>query len=995
MDTDQAKGRIAELVKSYQAMKVADKRRLNEEATKLSFILPLFGALGWNVTDNQEVAPEEKAFTGRVDFTFKINGVSQFYLEAKKPSVNIDDEIHATQVLTYAYGRGIPWAVLTNFEAVRVFNAEREVSLHEAAFLRLSAQNYVEKFEDLWLLSKEAFEKKALDEKAQLFGKAKLRMRADERLLKQMLTWRNELIKDLYQYGKTEGLTLQQLDHLVQQLLNRLIFIRSAEDRGIEDKRLRALVNQSKMKPASDVLKGLRQVLKKYADSYDSELFPELMDPWLSIHLDSTRLVEVLEGVYGPPGEYVGYDFKALDADVMGKVYEQYLGYRPDRVLTQRVRVSSQKELEGLQKQLSELAAKPVERKGKGVYYTPSEVVQYIVSETVGRFIGDNRRDRIHEIKILDPACGSGSFLIRAYDELLRYHAQSSDRPVDHIFADEREIILKNSIFGVDLDPQAVEIARLNLLLRMLVKRERLPQLHMNIRTGNSLISDSAEELDRYFGKNWEEGKRPFSWDTEFKDIMTRGGFDVVLGNPPYVRIQNLDRVEADYLREHYKSAHGSFDIYVAFIERGLQLLKPGGFLGFITSGKFLKAQYGEKLRELLYKTATVERIIDLSERQVFADVTTYPVILILRKGQSNGPLFYALAQPQDAGQASDFRALSLREVPQESILEGVWPPSAGKAKTLMDKMGARSAPLGSLADHVFTGLQTSADAVYVLDKRGKIENGKAKVHSRALDKEVVLETALLKPLLSGKHVERYFAKETRQLLLFPYRVSDGEATLIAADEFEKRYPQCWRYLSENRRTLEERENGKMRHERWYAFGRTQSLGLHDFRKLAIPRLVHRLQAFYDTKGEFYLDNVDVGGLILSQNNDRDYKFVVGLLNSKLLDWYFRQRSVPFRGGFRSANRQYLEPLPIRRVDPKNAKDKAMYDRLVTFAERMVELQERLAGTDAYLVSERESLERSVAQTDGEIDELVYDLYGLTKEERRMVEEETKGKPHP
>ncbi len=502
MDTDQAKGRIAELVKSYQAMKVADKRRLNEEATKLSFILPLFGALGWNVTDNQEVAPEEKAFTGRVDFTFKINGVSQFYLEAKKPSVNIDDEIHATQVLTYAYGRGIPWAVLTNFEAVRVFNAEREVSLHEAAFLRLSAQNYVEKFEDLWLLSKEAFEKKALDEKAQLFGKAKLRMRADERLLKQMLTWRNELIKDLYQYGKTEGLTLQQLDHLVQQLLNRLIFIRSAEDRGIEDKRLRALVNQSKMKPASDVLKGLRQVLKKYADSYDSELFPELMDPWLSIHLDSTRLVEVLEGVYGPPGEYVGYDFKALDADVMGKVYEQYLGYRPDRVLTQRVRVSSQKELEGLQKQLSELAAKPVERKGKGVYYTPSEVVQYIVSETVGRFIGDNRRDRIHEIKILDPACGSGSFLIRAYDELLRYHAQSSDRPVDHIFADEREIILKNSIFGVDLDPQAVEIARLNLLLRMLVKRERLPQLHMNIRTGNSLISDSAEELDRYFGKN-------------------------------------------------------------------------------------------------------------------------------------------------------------------------------------------------------------------------------------------------------------------------------------------------------------------------------------------------------------------------------------------------------------------------------------------------------------------------------------------------------------
>jgi hypothetical protein len=298
------------------------------------------------------------------------------------------------------------------------------------------------------------------------------------------------------------------------------------------------------------------------------------------------------------------------------------------------------------------------------------------------------------------------------------------------------------------------------------------------------------------------------------------------------------------------------------------------------------------------------------------------------------------------------------------------------------------SAPLKSLSKRVFTGLQTSADAVYILEKRSESAAGRVRAYSKQLKREVELETALLKPLLKGTNVSRYYSPVPRELLLFPYHVSDGKATFIPAEEFERRYPRCWAYLQENRKVLEDRECGKMRHERWYAFGRTQSLGLHGYPKLAVPRLVHRLEAFYDTQGQYYLDNVDVGGLILKDATRQDYQYVLALLNSKVMDWYFQQISVPFRGGFRSANRQFLEPLPIRVLDLDKPQEKRQHDRIVGLVEQILALQERLAPLRDTPSEERAELERRIAQVDRAIDEAVYALYGLTDAERRLVEGE-------
>ncbi len=397
---------------------------------------------------------------------------------------------------------------------------------------------------------------------------------------------------------------------------------------------------------------ALKRVFVEFDRGYDSELFAaHVLD--MQAHFQDDSLSTIMEGLYWPPGGLVAYDFSVIDADVLGRVYEQYLGHVSQMVRQRHQELQARLDLGMPQDQALaetlEVIQRPQRRKAQGIYYTPQWVVNYIAGQTVGRFLHEheNRSDAIHDMKILDMACGSGSFLIRAYDELLEHHSQG--RPPEWVFSDERLNILRNSIYGVDLDPQAVEITRLNLLLRALRERQLLPELRDNIKRGNSLIAQGASE------------KHPFVWEREFPDVMQEGGFDVVIGNPPYVRIQSLPRDDADYYRNHYESAFGSFDIYVMFIEQGLRLLKPGGRLGFITSGKFLKAEYGKRLQQHIRREATVEEIVDLSAQQVFSDATTYPVMLVLRKGAKERRLRYtfvpesamAIRSERDVGQVS------------------------------------------------------------------------------------------------------------------------------------------------------------------------------------------------------------------------------------------------------------------------------------------------------------------------------------------------------
>jgi type I restriction-modification system DNA methylase subunit len=469
---------------------------------------------------------------------------------------------------------------------------------------------------------------------------------------------------------------------------------------------------------------------------------------------------------------------------------------------------------------------------------------------------------------------------------------------------------------------------------------------------------------------------------------MRAGGFDCVIGNPPYVRIQQMKEwapVEVEYYKEHYKSASsGNYDIYVVFVEKGLSVLNQRGRLGFILPHKFFNARYGEQLRAVISEGKHLSHIVHFGDQQVFEGATNYTCLLLLDKAGNKEFDFEKVEHLQEwreTGKATK------GTIPTSRATAAEWNFAVGEGAQLRDKLRKMPLKLGDVAD-IFVGLQTSADDVFILELIEKRPRS-VRLMSKALKGEVTLEKELLFPLVSGTDVRRYTELPERQYVVFPYRVAQEKPSLIPIHEIREKYPKTADYLLNNRKRLEEREAGKFRGQAWYRFGRSQNIGIQGRAKVCVPRLVDRLHAACDSEGTHYLDNVDVGGITLK----REYKecglpYLVGLLNSKLLCWYFPFVSAPFRGGYLSANRQFLSQLPIRPINFSAPADKARHDRMVALVERMLELntQKHSVPQSGIAHSELERLERDIVSTDAEIDELVCELYGITQQERKIIE---------
>ena len=963
--------KIAGLVEKYRSLSPGEIKKFNEAMTKQGFIEPMFRALGWDFDDVNEVTPEESASKGRVDYAFKLNGVAQLYVEAKSLKADLTNPEYVKQAITYAYNKGVTWALLTDFEGLRLFNAQKNTP-----YINLSYQDYVARLDKLWLLSRDSLEKGLLNKEAAQDGALPLSVPIEKRLFNQLRQWREDLYNQLSGYN--ENLSPAQIDQAIQRLLNRLIFIRTCEDRNIEERRLLAAVHQwqSSGHKKDQLAETLRHIFHEFDGYYDSELFATHIIDSDQVFIQEPTIEGILNGLYDIPGAIASYDFSLIDADVLGQVYEQYLGYVASKT---KQKLQAQMTLGIPGEALVEFSEKKQHRKEQGIYYTPKFVTNYIVKETVGRFLAERSHNEVLSMKILDPACGSGSFLIRAYDELLNYHAAQRGKTVFQLDQFDRMPVLTGNVFGIDLDRQAIEIARLNLLLRGLAKRETLPTLADNIREGNSLISGTEEELKGYFGDAWQV-KKPFNWEKEFADIMKGGGFDVVIGNPPYVRIQSLPREEADYYRKVYKTASGSFDIYVLFIERALTLLKPGGRLSFITSGKFLKAAYGEKVQRMISNECTVESIVDLSAQQVFADATTYPMIMIIRKDAGGGSFKYTFV-PKDIDLSKDqsLDAINPIAASQSAISKGIWPPLPAD-DSLLTRLTKDTTLLGGLAERIFQGLKTSADSVYTFKPVGN--SGKTTVVVTQSKKRIELESGLLRPLIKGGQMHRYHIGPPKLVILFPY--VDGE--LLSPEELEQNYHQVWLYLLENRNQLESRERGIFKGEKWYQYGRNQALNTIHLPKLITPDFAPSARFSWDNAGQYCFNGGAAGGYGVILPKTVNPLYVLGLLNSKLLDWYLHRISTTFRGGWFSYEARFIRHLPIRIIDLAKPDEKKAHDDLVYLVEKMLQLKKNLAPISDIYGYEREDLLKEIEKTDEEINNSVYDLYGLTEEERKIVE---------
>ena len=603
MDKDIVKQEIAKLIDKYKRLLKAGKvKSYNEAQTRNEFIEPFFQFLGWdmrNIKDENEVTTEESVSKGRVDLAFRINNLPVMFLEAKALKVDLDEWKWAEQAINYSWNKSVTWAVLTDFEGIKIFNAEiPPKGISDNLFFELSWQDYLDRFDQLWLLSKESFEQGLLSKEAEKWGKLIKRKQVGEKLFEDLTNWRGCLTR---QFKKKNELTEEELDEGVQRIIDRLIFIRTAEDRNIEPNVLLALLRGWKgSKKKKSLYKQLVKIFRRFDDGYNSKLFaPHYSEKW---EADDKVFIDIIQGLYKTKDGY-RYDFSAISADVLGGIYEQYLGYVLKKV-----------------KKKSAAEEKRAKRKSQGIFYTPKYIVDFIVRQTLGEVLRKTKKKDITKIKVLDPACGSGSFLIAAYDKILE--TLEKQNPQISLFT--KFDILNDNIYGVDLDEQAVEIAQLNLLLKVLTQRIKLPTLQHNIRMGNSLVSGNEESLEPYFGEKWQKQK-PFNWDEEFKEVFLQtkvstkageqGGFDVVIGNPPWVSLKgkhkslSFSEKELKYFFDELNTNTYAPNLYEMFIWKSLSLLRKSGLFSFIVPDRLCANRQFAKLREYILNNFTIKKL--------------------------------------------------------------------------------------------------------------------------------------------------------------------------------------------------------------------------------------------------------------------------------------------------------------------------------------------------------------------------------------------------
>jgi hypothetical protein len=468
---------------------------------------------------------------------------------------------------------------------------------------------------------------------------------------------------------------------------------------------------------------------------------------------------------------------------------------------------------------------------------------------------------------------------------------------------------------------------------------------------------------------------------------MRSGGFDCVIGNPPYIRIQAMKEwapVEVEFYKQHYKAASsGNYDIYVVFIEKGLSLLNKQGKLGFICPHKFFNAQYGEPLRKLVAEGKNLSRVIHFGDQQVFEGATTYTCLLFLARAGSKQLELERVTDLEawrGTGEATEGK------IPAADITGSEWNFKVGTGTGLFEKLAQMPVKLANVAARIYQGPITSADTVYLFKDfaEGK-RKSTTKVLSPELDEWIEIESRILKTVVRSGSINRYSVQPTAHVL-FPYQVKDCSARLFTPAEMKRDYPLAWDYLNRNKRLLETREKGKFKDAEWYRFGRTQNLGMWEQPKLLVPYMVTHLATYVDNTDGFYFINVTTGGYgITSADPTVSLSYLCGLLNSRLLDFYFKSVTTPFHGGYFAANKQYIEQLPIRPINFSDPSDKARHDKMVELVGRMLEMNKQ-KHSGKLAPSQVDRVDREIAATDTEIDNLVYTLYGITDEERTIIE---------
>jgi hypothetical protein len=939
---DQSKDEIARLVKHFSTNQAAFTAPGYKEAqARQEFIDPLFIALNWDVHNQQQTAPDYREVIVEdslemadhearkaPDYVFRIGRDRKFFAEAKKPGVDLKTAAGpAYQLRRYAWSAKLPLSVLTDFQEWAAYDCRiRPSEKDKSTVARLSYmtyEEYADRWHEIWdNYSREAVWGGSFDKYAQGGRGKRGTSEVDAEFLKEIEGWRDSLARNIAL--RNPDLTLEEMNDAVQRTIDRIIFLRMVEARGMEEYGQLQKIAENENIYANLLVLSIRADAKYNSGLFDFSKAGDQVTPRLTV--DDKTLKPILADLYYPQSPY---EFSVLPVEILGNVYEQFLG----------------KVIHLTDAHHAKVEEKPEVKKAGGVYYTPSYIVEYIVKNTVGRQIEDKSPTQLKGFRILDPACGSGSFLLGAYDHLLNYYRDwyGAHEPGKHkdavaqqadgswqLTLQERKRILIEHIFGVDIDHQAVEVTKLSLLLKVLegikqltlFNERALPNLDNNIKCGNSLIGPDyftgqiipdADELRRV---------NPFDWKQGFPEAMQAGGFDCVIGNPPYGAFFN-DK-EKDYIRTKYKSYKYKYDSYIYFIEKALQLAIKKGFISFITPELWLKLENCAHLRKLISENAGFS-LLRVWGENVFTNAVVNTIVFSLQRGVNVDNLiietdFEKWILPSHTWMSADDYSIDYRLKPDKA--------------ELVNKINIIGEPLSSFGEMI--------QGITPYDKyRGQtaelIENRSYHANHK--------KNKSYRKWLAGKDVSRYALEWSGEWLSY--------GPWLAA-------PRTPRFFEGPRLLFRE-----------------------------IPGVNKRIQATF-VEQEIYYHGHSVTPFKLFSDNAIDLHYLLGLVNSKLLSWHGSLTLPNFgKSIFPKLNPQDISFLHIRPINSSDTNDKVLHDRMVALVKQMLELNKSKAGTKES--AEQERLQRVIDSTDQQIDVLVYELYGLTPEEIAIVEGAAKG----
>jgi len=1005
-----AQARVASLVQSFQRHEVDYLRpTYNETQARTDFITPLLEAFGWDVHNAagqplglREVIEEatvdvaEERLSKKPDYELRLARQRKLFVEAKKPNVRIDRNREAAfQTRRYGYSASLPISILTNFHQLAVYDCvPRPSQTDEAHVARLLLVRYNEfeaRFDELWpLLSRTAVYSGDFDRRFAVDVARHGAEQFDDFFLRQVRSWRERLAVDIH--ANTPGLTPAELTYAVQLFLSRIVFLRICEDREIERyETLRGLAT-------ANTFNALMTELRRADAFYDSGLFRLLDDARLGIRISDAVLQGIIAELYYPQSPYT---FAVVETEVLGEIYEQFLG---EVIIVEAGAV--------------QIVSKPEVRESGGVVPTPRYVVDAILDRTLKPELAGRSPDDLVGFTVADICCGSGIFLLSAYEFLIEhclawYMANDRDRHRGvtiyegvagqwrFTFEEKRRILLTH-IRGVDIDANAVEVARFSLLLKLIEdetgdglrdyvaaqRRPALPALDAILRTGNSLVSPAEWTAVRgLLAPTLLDKINPFDWSAEFPAEMARGGFNVIIGNPPYIRIQNMMAYSPEEATFYQNAAspyttarQDNFDKYALFIERSLSLVAPDGHIGVIVPHKFMTIQAGRALRQIITGGNRLEKVVHFGVQQVFGrQVSNYTCLLILdRQGVADVEV-----ERVDALEAWRYGAPGqFMTVPAGELGADAWQFADAATRALFDRVRAACPDeLGQVAE-IFVGVQTSADAIYIFSP---VAETPTTVTLRWNGRNWPIERDILRLCMHDAPLAPYARAQANRWMIFPYELVAGprrtEARLIQPADMARRFPGCWAYLQARQTELENRNitGGPAGTQQFYQFGRSQSLTKFNSPKIILPILSLEARYAYDEdnitvtgggNGPYYMIRPKPGAAVTNA-------FLLAVLHHPLCEAMVRTNTSPFRGGYYSHGKQFIEHLP---VPDATAADRTAIEQLVNHL---------IATNDAARVArtphQRDLQERNAIALQNQIQARVAALYGLSPAEMALV----------